>query len=71
MCVEVRVLRKGDEAVLRNVALGVFDNSVDDAMSSEFLSDPRHHLAVAVDGDCGVGMASAVHYLHHDKSPEL
>ncbi len=32
---------------------------------------PRHHLAVALDGDVVVGMASAVHYVHPDKPPEL
>jgi len=34
-------------------------------------ADPRHHLAVAVDGGTVVGMVSAVHYVHPDKPPEL
>ncbi len=50
----------------------------DDALSSdrhdlaaEFLADPRHHIAVALDGGVVIGMASAVHYVHPDKPPQL
>ena len=39
--------------------------------TAEFLADSRHHLAVAVDEGRVVGMASAVHYVHPDKPPEL
>jgi len=35
------------------------------------LHDPRHHLAVAIDAGIVVGFASAVHYVHPDKNPEL
>jgi ribosomal protein S18 acetylase RimI-like enzyme len=49
----------------------VFDNPIDASLTAEFLSDPRHHLAVAIDGDVVVGMASAVHYVHPDKPAEL
>src|SRR5713226_10560378 len=38
----------------------------------EFLSDPRHHIAVAIDDGVVVGFASAVLYVHPDKPrPEL
>ncbi|MGA2585276.1 MAG: GNAT family N-acetyltransferase [Tepidisphaeraceae bacterium] len=69
--VQIKLLRSGNEAILLNVAQGVFDNTVDLDITKEFLSDPRHHLAVAIDNDLVVGMASAVHYLHPDKQPEL
>jgi aminoglycoside 6'-N-acetyltransferase I len=71
MSVEIRILSRGDESILRNVAPGVFDNRVDERLSVEFLSDPRHHLVVAIEADLVVGFASAVHYIHPDKTPEL
>ena len=46
-----RILGCGDDSVLANVALGVFDNAVDWRWTAEFLADSRHHLAVALDGD--------------------
>ena len=69
--IEVRLLGAGDEAVLDRVAHGVFDNAIDPALARQFLSDPRHHMVVAIDGSVVVGMASAVHYIHPDKPMEL
>lgn len=76
MTVEVRVsgirlLGPADAAVLDAVAPGVFDGAVQPRWWAEFLADPRHHLAVAMDDGLVVGMASAVHYVHPDKAPEL
>jgi ribosomal protein S18 acetylase RimI-like enzyme len=71
MDVAIRILGPADQAVLARVLPGVFDNSVDQDLASEFLQDPRHHLAVALDGDEVVGFASGVHYVHPDKPPEL
>jgi aminoglycoside 6'-N-acetyltransferase I len=68
---EIRILESGDDAVLRNVAPGVFDNALDSALVAEFLHDKRHHLAVAIDHDQVVGFASGVHYVHPDKPAEL
>jgi aminoglycoside 6'-N-acetyltransferase I len=67
----VRILGSEEASVLKNVAPDVFDNDVDPRWTAEFLTDPRHHLAVALEGDRVVGMASAVHYVHPDKGPEL
>jgi aminoglycoside 6'-N-acetyltransferase I len=69
--VEIRVLGPGDETLLRRVAPEVFDDEVDPRLTAEFLQDPRHHLAVAVEASTVVGFASAVHYVHPDKPPEL
>ncbi|HEU4564345.1 MAG TPA: GNAT family N-acetyltransferase [Gemmatimonadaceae bacterium] len=69
--VTVRILGAGDAAALERVAPVVFDHDVDARLTAELLADPRHHLAVALDGDTVVGFASAVHYLHPDKAPEL
>ena len=69
--VEIRLLESGDESVLDDVAPGVFDGQLDPELTSEFLSDTRHHLAVALDGTTVVGMASGVHYVHPDKRAQL
>lgn len=71
MNLTTRILGPGDTSVLGRVAPGVFDNEVDPRLTAEFLADSRHHMAVALDGDLVVGMASGVHYLHPDKPPEL
>jgi ribosomal protein S18 acetylase RimI-like enzyme len=71
MAVEIKVLQAGDQAVLAQVAAEVFDNPIDPALTREFLNDPRHHIAVAVDDGVVVGFASGVHYVHPDKPAEL
>lgn len=67
----VRLLTQEDAAVLKGVAEGVFDHDIHPRWLAEFFADSRHHLAVAVLQDQVVGMASAVHYVHPDKAPEL
>jgi ribosomal protein S18 acetylase RimI-like enzyme len=67
----IRFLGPADAAVLANVAPEVFDNEVDPGWTAEFLADPRHHIAVALAEEQVIGMATAVHYLHPDKAPEL
>ncbi len=71
MSLDVRLLGPEDASILLRVAPDVFDGQVDARWSKEFLSDPRHHLVVALDGEIVVGMASAVHYVHPDKAPQL
>ena len=60
----IRLLGPGDASVLDNAAPSVFDNAIDPRWTAEFLSDPQHHLAVAIDEGRVVGTASAVHYVH-------
>jgi len=69
--VEFRLANIHDAAALAHSAADVFDNPVDSALAAEFLSDPRHHLAIAIEDGQIVGMASGVHYVHPDKPPEL
>ena len=64
----VRVLQSSEAHVLSNVAPEVFDGPVHPDYTAEFFADPRHHLAVALEGDLVVGMASGIHYLHPDKA---
>lgn len=71
MSLRISVLGRGDDEVLSRVAAGVFDHPVRPDLCEQFLSDARHHLAVAIDSDVVVGMASGVHYIHPDKAPEL
>jgi ribosomal protein S18 acetylase RimI-like enzyme len=71
MSVEIRMLGPEDEALLTQVADDVFDHAVNPALGAEFLHDPRHHLAVAIDDGTIVGFASGVHYVHPDKPAEL
>jgi ribosomal protein S18 acetylase RimI-like enzyme len=71
MAAQVRVLGPDDERVLMNVARDVFDGPIDPRLTSEFLHDPRHHIAVSIDDGVVVGFASAVHYVHPDKAPQL
>ena len=71
MPLEIHILGGGDAARRAHVTPGLFDHAVDTQLCQQFLSDPRHHLAVAVDDGVIVGMASAVHYVHPDKPPEL
>jgi ribosomal protein S18 acetylase RimI-like enzyme len=68
---EIRMLDSGDNAIFDNVAPDVFDNSTDPVLVAQFLTDPRHHLAVAIDDGQVVGFASGVHYVHPDKPSEM
>jgi GNAT superfamily N-acetyltransferase len=67
----IRLLGPGYVAVLDNVADDVFDEDINPRWTAEFLNDPRHHLVVALLGNQVIGMASAVHYVHPDKPPEM
>ncbi len=71
MAIEIKILRAGDDPVLANVAPDLFDNPIDPDLTKEFLADPRHHLAVAIDDGLVVAFASGVDYIHPDKPREL
>ena len=69
--IEIRLLGPTDERILAHVAPEVFDHRIDEHRAIEFLRDPRHHLVVGLDAGQVVGFASAIHYVHPDKAPEL
>jgi ribosomal protein S18 acetylase RimI-like enzyme len=69
--IAIRLLRSDEASVLLNVAPDVFDREIQLELAEEFLHDPRHHLAIALEDTQVVGMASAVHYVHPDKPPQL
>ncbi|MEO1018585.1 MAG: GNAT family N-acetyltransferase [Pseudomonadota bacterium] len=65
------ILQQGDEAYFDQIADGVFDDEVSADFARTFLSDPRHHICVALADGVIVGFASAVDYIHPDKPHEL
>jgi ribosomal protein S18 acetylase RimI-like enzyme len=69
--VTIRILNAGDTEVLERVAPDVFDHPIQPAWAHAFLSDPRHHIAVAIDENVVIGFASGFHYVHPDKPAEL
>ena len=66
-----KILTPADLSLLLNVPDDIFDNPVDENFAREFLEDPRHHIVVALTDGAIIGFASAVHYIHPDKPPEL
>lgn len=66
-----KILSSDDLPLLLDSAEDVFDNPVDESLAREFLADPRHHIVVALVDGTVIGFASAVHYIHPDKPPEL
>jgi aminoglycoside 6'-N-acetyltransferase I len=71
MMVEIRRLRRGDEALFDRVAEDVFDEPIDRARLAAYLAEPGHHMIVALrDGEV-VGQVAAVIHRHPDKPTEL
>ena len=70
MTIEIRLLGASDAHVLDRVADDVFDDDIDPAACAAFFADSRHHIAVALDDDDVVGIASSLHYVHPDKPGE-
>lgn len=69
--ISVRVVGANDRALFDRVHDDVFDNAVLEDSLTRFLGDPRHVIALALDGDLIVGMCSAFEYFHPDKPPQL
>jgi ribosomal protein S18 acetylase RimI-like enzyme len=68
MAIEIRILEPHEADVLSRVEADVFDDAIVPESALAFLTDNRHHLAVALDAGVVVGFASGVHYLHPDKA---
>ncbi len=69
--VEIRLATIDDLLAMEKVGDALFDNPIKRNRAVEFFNDSRHHLFLAFDGQKVVGMASAFHYVHPDKDPEL
>ena len=71
MAIEIKKLEIGDEAVLANVAPGVFDEAVRPDLVKRFLATPNYRIFVALDGDLVVGMCTGFTHFHPDKDEEF
>ena len=71
MAIVIRKLVAGDEAVLANVASGVFDEPVRPDLTARFLATPSYRIFVALDGDLVVGMCTGFTHFHPDKDEEF
>lgn len=69
--IQIRLASKDDLPALVAAGDMLFDYPVKVHRSHEYFSDPRLHLAIAMDQGKIVGMVSGVHYVHPDKEPEL
>ena len=67
----IKALSSSDLPLLLSATDEVFDYAIDEKLAREFLEDPRHHIVVALADDAIIGFASALHYVHPDKPPEL
>lgn len=71
MPIDYRLLAPGDDAVLRHVAPGVFDEPVRPDLVARFLATPTYRIIVALDGDLVVGMCTGFTHFHPDKDEEF
>ncbi|KAA3613118.1 MAG: GNAT family N-acetyltransferase [Calditrichaeota bacterium] len=69
--IKYRIATLDDLPAMEKIGDHLFDNPIKPDRAKEFLNDPRHHLVLAFNGENIVGMASAFHYVHPDKDPEL
>jgi ribosomal protein S18 acetylase RimI-like enzyme len=69
--IEVMLLTARDLSVLERIEADVFDNPIELQWAAQYLSNPGNLLAVAVQQNVVVGMASAIAYLHPDKPLQL
>ena len=68
---EILMMGPDNLDALEAVRDDLFDGPVVPARAREFLADSRHHLVVAIEENSVIGFATAIHYVHPDKAPEL
>ena len=67
---EIRVLGPGDDALVLGAG-HLFDDPPQPGATARFLSEPGHHLLVAIADGAPVGFVSGVEVVHPDKGAEL
>ncbi len=67
----IRAATLDDVETLLLSADALFDHPPRREWTVAFLSQPGHHMLIALDGAAVIGFASAVRYLHPDKPAEL
>jgi ribosomal protein S18 acetylase RimI-like enzyme len=69
--IDIRRVDPGDEALFDRVAPDVFDQPIDAKRLAAYLTEPGHHMLVALrDGEV-IGQCAAVVHRHPDKPTEL
>jgi ribosomal protein S18 acetylase RimI-like enzyme len=53
------------------LAAGLFDEKLRPEAVERFISEPGHHLLMAIDGDAVVGFVTGVEMTHPDKGTEM
>jgi ribosomal protein S18 acetylase RimI-like enzyme len=71
MQVEIKHVKAGDEALFERVAEEVFDAPLHPHRLAAYLSEPGHHMVVALHAGEIVGQVAAVIHRHPDKPTEL
>lgn len=71
MSIDIRHLKPGDEAALQHVARDVFDDAIDPDRLTAYLTEPNHHMIVALKGSEVVGQIRAVVLKHPDITQQL
>lgn len=71
MPIQYKLADQSDLQAMINIGDDLFDYPVKKSRAIEFLNDSRHHLFLAYNEDAIVGLASAFHYVHPDKNPNL
>ncbi|CDX25759.1 Aminoglycoside 6'-N-acetyltransferase [Mesorhizobium sp. ORS 3324] len=71
MNVEIRRLHPGDDALVMQMADGVFDEPVRPDRLATYLSAPGHFMIVAIVDEIVVAQCAAVIHRHPDKVSEL
>jgi ribosomal protein S18 acetylase RimI-like enzyme len=69
--IDIRRVDPGDEGLFDRVASDVFDQPIDAKRLAAYLTEPGHHMLVALrDGEV-IGQCAAVVHRHPDKPTEL
>lgn len=71
MQVSYKIAHAVDAHYFENVQPGLFDRLIEPRLLREFLTDSRHHIAIALVEGSIVGFVSALDYVHPDKPKEL
>ena len=83
VAIDIRALAPGDEALLINAAVGVFDHNPRKNLTAEFLRDPRHgdqdfvplvcarNVAQAVSGSRLLVLSECGHFAHIERPDEV
>jgi len=67
----IELLDETNRSLLDHIAEDVFDHPMNESSVTDFIQCPRHTLALAVEDDVVIGMASGFEYFHPDKKRQF